>query len=304
MGQAAVHPSVNHDELVIVNGALGGKSAAFWDSPVDDDYDRVRDNVLAPAGLTEQQVAAAWLKVANPGPDVSLPDADADAYRLVEQMGDIARALKTRYPHLGQIYLSSRIYAGYAASSLNPEPYAYESGFAVKWLIEAQINQLQGGGVDPLAGDLNYLDGTAPWLAWGPYLWADGLNPRSDGLIWEPADFGSDGTHPSEAGREKVGGELLEFFLSDRHAQPWFLSAAAGDFDNDGDVDGRDFLAWQMGASPQPLSSGDLAAWQARYGAIPIVATSADVPEPGSSLLLLAALSSCRLGGRATRSGS
>jgi hypothetical protein len=296
---------VNHDELAIVNGALGSKSAAYWDSPDDEDYDRVRDNVLAPAGLTERQVAAAWVKVANPGPDVSLPDANADAYHLVQQMGDIARALKIRYPNLRQIYLSSRIYAGYAASSLNPEPYAYESAFAVKWLIEAQIDQMQGGGIDPLAGDLNYLDGTAPWLAWGPYLWADGLNPRSDGLIWEQADFGSDGTHPSDAGREKVADQLLDFFLSDPHAQPWFLSAAAGDFDDDGDVDGGDFLAWQMGASPQPLTSGDLAAWQARFGNMPVVATSAGVPEPSSTVLLvLAALSYRRLGGRAARNGS
>src|SRR5688572_1210972 len=32
MGKAEVHPSVNQGPLVIVNGAAGGKSAAFWDS--------------------------------------------------------------------------------------------------------------------------------------------------------------------------------------------------------------------------------------------------------------------------------
>lgn len=299
MGQAAAHPSVNHDQLVIVNGAQGSKSAAFWDSPDDADYDRVRDNVLAPQGLSELQVAAAWVKVANPGPNVSLPAANADAYQLVRQIGDIARSLKTRYPNMGQVYLSSRIYAGYAASTLNPEPYAYESGFAVKWLIEAQINQMQGGGVDPLAGDLNYLDGTAPWLAWGPYLWADGLNPRSDGLTWEQDDFSSDGTHPSETGREKVGGALLDFFLSDPRAQPWFLSATAGDFDNDDDMDGQDFLVWQRAESPHPLSSSDLAAWRARFGSTSIVATATAVPEPGFIMLAPLALLSCWwLGGR------
>jgi hypothetical protein len=39
--------------------------------------------------------------------------------------------------------------------------------------------------------------------------------------------------------------------------------------DGDGDVDGRDFLVWQRSssASSQGVSSGDLADWQANYGA-------------------------------------
>lgn len=35
-----------------------------------------------------------------------------------------------------------------------------------------------------------------------------------------------------------------------------------GDFDNDGDVDGRDFLVWQ-----RDTSVGELADWQENYGA-------------------------------------
>jgi hypothetical protein len=59
-----------------------------------------------------------------------------------------------------------------------------------------------------------------------------------------------------------------------------------GDFDFDGDVDGRDFLIWQRGDSPDPLSASDLALWQDHYGSGPLVA-SATVPEPSSALLLL-----------------
>lgn len=39
-----------------------------------------------------------------------------------------------------------------------------------------------------------------------------------------------------------------------------------GDFDGDGDVDGRDFLVWQRGGSPTPFSASDLAMWRANYG--------------------------------------
>lgn len=52
-----------------------------------------------------------------------------------------------------------------------------------------------------------------------------------------------------------------------------------GDFDNDGDVDGRDFLIWQRGGSPNPGSASDLALWQAEYNGGQIAAAVA-VPEP------------------------
>jgi Tol biopolymer transport system component len=66
--------------------------------------------------------------------------------------------------------------------------------------------------------------------------------------------------------------------------------ALAGDFDFDGDVDGRDFLVWQRGGSPMPLSAGDLADWQANYGVGSLTAASTAVPEPGTISLALAAL--------------
>lgn len=63
-------------------------------------------------------------------------------------------------------------------------------------------------------------------------------------------------------------------------------AVVSGDFDNDGDVDGRDFLVWQRGESPNPLSASDLALWQSSYGAGGLAAVSA-VPEPSTALLLL-----------------
>ena len=67
-----------------------------------------------------------------------------------------------------------------------------------------------------------------------------------------------------------------------------------GDFDLDGDfggdfggeVDGDDFLKWQ-----RDPSVGLLADWQSNYGMVaPLSATSADVPEPSTCVLALAAL--------------
>lgn len=225
MGEAAVDASVNRSTLAIVNGARGGQVAGSWDSPADANYDRIRDTRLIPQGLSEAQVQIVWLKVANANPTVSLPSAQADAYALETSMGNIIRALKVRYPNLQQIFISSRIYGGYATTPLNPEPYAYESGFATKWIVQGQIDQMQNSGtvVDVRAGDLNY-DTVAPWIAWGPYLWADGLNLRSDGLNWQRSDFEADGTHPSQPGETKVGTMLLNFFKQSPHTKCWFVT--------------------------------------------------------------------------------
>jgi hypothetical protein len=60
-----------------------------------------------------------------------------------------------------------------------------------------------------------------------------------------------------------------------------------GDFDNDGDVDGRDFLVWQRGNSPSPLSATDLAAWQANYGTGGLAGGFTAIPEPSGILLFV-----------------
>ena len=62
------------------------------------------------------------------------------------------------------------------------------------------------------------------------------------------------------------------------------------DYDHDDDVDGLDFLKWQRGESPDPLSAGDLALWEDQYGSPPPLAAASAVPEPTTCTLTLAAL--------------
>jgi pimeloyl-ACP methyl ester carboxylesterase len=68
------------------------------------------------------------------------------------------------------------------------------------------------------------------------------------------------------------------------------LNPASADFDNDGDVDGRDFLVWQRGGSPGSFSAGDLSLWQSQYGNPALNADAVAVPEPGALVLLAVAL--------------
>jgi hypothetical protein len=226
---------VNHMSMVVVNGAQGNMTACGWGSAKEspqqhgcsmprylpNQYDRIRDELLKPAGLGEDQVEVIWMKNADPRPSVGLPSKDAEAYQYERYIGETARAVRSRYPNLKLMFLSSRIYAGYAAVPLNPEPYAYEYGFSVQWALQAQINQMRTGRIDPIADNLDYKKNVAPWMAWGPYLWADGTVPRSDGLTWDRSEFMPDGTHPNAKGREKVAHLLVDFFLNSPYTT-WF----------------------------------------------------------------------------------
>ncbi|MDZ4756259.1 MAG: hypothetical protein SGJ11_17430 [Phycisphaerae bacterium] len=265
MAKAAANEFVDHDRLVIVDGAAGGQTAPTWDDPADANYDRVRDVELAPLGLTEAQVGAVWIKVANSGPSIALPASDADAFTLSKQIASIARAVKIRYPNCRIAFLTSRIYAGYASTPLNPEPYAYESGFGVKWVISEQISQAQGNrptnGYGPLA-----IGAAAPALVWGPYLWADGIIPRSDGLTWNCLDFQQDGTHPATQAVNKVGTRLLTYFLESPYGRPWFRAEKTSDLDGDGFVNGADLAVILAGWGPCGACAGDLD-WDGAVGA-------------------------------------
>jgi len=205
--------ATKNPSLTIVDAAQGGVTASQFASPACPCWS-IADQRLAQAGVAPIQVVAAWIKVANANPTQPFP---VHADELRDNIIAIVQNLKARYRNVRLAYLSSRIYAGYATTTLNPEPYAYESGFAVRDVIAAQLNGGAALNYDSARGPVN-----APWLAWGPYLWADGLRPRSDGLTWACGDFGSDGTHPSDAGRQKVAGLLLSFVKSDPTARAWF----------------------------------------------------------------------------------
>jgi hypothetical protein len=203
------NPSPN-PRLDLVDGAQGGQTAARWADPNCDCWDTL-DRRLRESGLSNAQVVAAWIKLANAQPHEGWP---AAAVQLKNDTVVVLRNLAGRFPNLKLAYLSSRIYGGYATTPLNPEPYAYEGGIAMRWVIEEQLS-----GRLPFTGPAR----VSPWIAWGPYLWADGLKPRSDGLTWACGDFEVDGTHPTVSGAQKVADRLRAFFSTDPTARPWFI---------------------------------------------------------------------------------
>ena len=200
--------------LALVDGAQGGQAADVAAKP-DTNYWKVVDLRLQNAGVTANQVQALWIKETYPGPTAPFP---AEAKKLQGYLVDILHVCQGRFPNVKIAYLSSRIYAGYSLRPANPEPFAYEFGFSVKWLIANQIAGKPELNSDPAKGPVR-----SPWLAWGPYLWADGVKGRKDGLVWRREDMADDGMHPSPLGREKVAKMLLGFLKKDPTARPWFV---------------------------------------------------------------------------------
>jgi hypothetical protein len=235
-----------------------------WANPATPECNYIRvQNDLATNGFSEKQVQAILFKSATELPqcDLSLQNCQMhvtlpDAYLSEEYLGRIMRYLKQglpasgiapRYPNLKQVFITSRTYGGYANGTahgcLSPEPYAFESGFAVQKLIVAQIKYQQQPGGDGHSGSVGPND--APWINWGPYLWTNGDFGRADGLLWcngqstglcqqanidvrwgdkdNLTNFWGDHTHPSRWGAEKVALKLVDFIQSSPFVTPWIL---------------------------------------------------------------------------------
>jgi hypothetical protein len=202
--------------LTIVDGAQGGQAMAEW-APKDARPWAVAEQRLAKEGVSPRQVQTAWIKLANKTPRGDLA---AHGKKLQRDTLAVIQNAKARYPNLRIAYLSSRTYAGYATTKLNPEPYAYESAFVVRWLIQDQIKGAPALNFDAARGEVR-----APLLLWGPYLWADGTTARAgDKLSYVRDDFAKDGTHPSNTGRAKAAQVMLTFFKTDPMAKRWFTS--------------------------------------------------------------------------------
>ena len=193
--------------LLMVDAARNGADATLIADPCGDYWTHVQRQ-LQRAEVSAAQVQVIWLKTALAREPAAFPE---KAQFLQRNLRSIVDLLGRKFPQLKLVYISSRIYGGYSETNLSPEPIAYESAFAVKWLIEERIHDASP-------------KGSIPWVSWGPYLWAEGLRPRDDGLIWERGDFEPDGVHPSAQGAAKVAAKLFEFFANDPSTRPWFFS--------------------------------------------------------------------------------
>ena len=195
--QPGVNPAVQ-----VISGAVSGQPVDKWLDPDGVPW-QVIDDRLAHLKATPEQVQVVWMKHTYIGTH-PWQELQADLETVTDN-------LREKFPNLQVVYLSSRTRAyTFVPNATSPEPVAFETGYAVKGLVT------------------KYIDGempARPYVTWGPYLWADGENPRSDGLTWLAEDLQSDCVHPSDSGARKVANMLLAFFTTDLTAARWFMAS-------------------------------------------------------------------------------
>ena len=197
------HPDVS-DQIVLINCAVGGSALESWLSE-QTLWERCKDDITQNYSL--DQVKVVWAKDANQdtADGITLPEANADYYDLINNIGALSQKIGEEFPSVQAIFHSSRIYGGYVEDrkqAAGGEPISYEGGFAINAVIEKwQAGQLPG----------------APWIGWGPYIWANGtMMANASGILWSTADYqgtNGDNQHPSEAGAKKVADALHAFFM-------------------------------------------------------------------------------------------
>jgi len=235
MTRANADPTKN-PQLSIAHGfeyQLGGERDAS--DPNNPFYQSI-DVGLQQQGLTPQQVQVIYLflpfstttlGVPAPPENQTFPN---DARIGQSYIKEAVRASKTHFPNLKIIYVSTKGYTyalpnysnGIAVPGGPVEPWNHDMGWAVKWMIESQINGDPSLNYDPARGAVN-----APWISWGPYFWTygDGTPRAYDGFSWNCGDVYDDGIHLNHSGMYKEVSLLLAQMRSDPTATPWFLAS-------------------------------------------------------------------------------
>jgi len=177
-----INPAVS-----IHNNGRPGRAQQAWDGGVNYLYTDLKRTGITPSQVDVIIYFNAWGR----------PSGDFESHynEMYASLLQTINSTNAAYPNLKLIYVVSREFAPPWAVDLNPNPYAYEEGFAFRDIVINRIQENIGG---------------VPIL-WGPYQY----DPT-----WPDSYFReSDGVHLSDAGLDVAGQLWLDFFMT----QSWFV---------------------------------------------------------------------------------
>ena len=131
--------------VTVVDGAVGGRDAIeLSNRDVTRYWDELQGR-LDRANVAPHQVQVIWLKEVVAGDTLPFPQ---DAERFRDALIKVVDTLKDSFPNLRLIYVSSRIYGGYALRNGSQEPWAYGDGLTWNLADYVETDQMHPG---PLA---------------------------------------------------------------------------------------------------------------------------------------------------------
>lgn len=205
----------------------GGKDLQDMINTTDPFYWNYLQDKLDARGDTWDNIQIVWMQTHS-----ELPTYDSIAFvkTLVSQYITLLQRMQDSMANVKQVFFTGFHYTGYTHPShelynVLSEPKAYWGNIAIKILIERQI-----------AGDPELAfegpNKKVPYIAWGPYWWADGENPRaSDGLTWSCSEYRDDDTgggfHLEDSGKGKEALMFIDFLATNEVTSKWYLDGAA-----------------------------------------------------------------------------
>lgn len=186
--------------LTIGIGAQGGmdinamldEGSGYWRKAILD---------LSNVGLSNAQIQLIWISTGDmQSASLEFPK---QSIALADKYHTLLLMIKQKYPNIKIVFLSDRTFAGYIDNNgpqLLAEPTAYYTSWAVKFLIERQLQSLT---------DYTYSD--IPFIDWGPMLWTNGETGDSYNYKWDCDDAAKGGIHPTAKGRSKEAIRLYNF---------------------------------------------------------------------------------------------
>lgn len=204
-----------------VNGALGSKNL---EKMQEGNYWSYVHNQIALSGISDNDVQIAILESNTFSNLISTGSFEDYKNYVVSQLTAVCQRALVEFPNLKIIYFGGTCTSLYALAGYEKflEPWAYYLSWAIKALIEKQIN---GDPSLSISGPTKI----CPLLAWMTPQWSDGATPNAFGFSWDgedvfPAYPGAiqNGVHPSTAGAQLVANTWLNFFQTDIFTSQFF----------------------------------------------------------------------------------
>jgi len=192
------------ENIVFINGGMSAMDLSDLLDPATNYWDRV-NKLLDSAHVGIKQVQVMFCIEDN------LRNKDTTFQRVNALKDDYTALLdiiRTQYPSCKLFFVGDRGYNGYTTVQQHREPIGYLNGWAVKLFIEEYTSQNL-----PRYPLVNWLD----------YYWADGQNPRWDGLTYYATDFkGSTYIHFTDEKGNELGSHTHEKLKIDPGAMYWY----------------------------------------------------------------------------------